>query len=82
MEEVSGGVDGANPRLPLPRPVLRHDPREGMNRFGGGDKADGAHLGEGPPQLLQQVHGPPLLAESTATRGFPHANVDEGGGGV
>ena len=37
VEEVTGGVDGANPRLQLPRPVLRHDAHEGVNRFGGGD---------------------------------------------
>ena len=82
VEEVSGGPYGANPQLQLHRPVLRQDPQEGVNRFGGGDKADGPQFGEGQLQLVPEVRGPPLLAESTRTRWFPHVNVGEGGGGV
>ena len=77
MEEVSGGVDGANPRLQLPGPVLRHDPKEGVNYFGGEDEADGPQLGEGQLQLDPLVSGPALLADSTRTLGFTHTNALE-----
>ena len=80
--DVSGGVDGANPRSQLARPMSRHDPQEGVNRFGGGDKVGSPQLGEGQLQLLRQVCGPPLLAERTRTLWVPHVNMDEGGGGV
>ena len=49
MDEVSGGVDGANLRFQFPRPMSRHNPEEGANCFGGGHKADGPQLGEGQP---------------------------------
>ena len=61
MEEVSGGVDGARPRLQLPRPVLRNDPQDGVNRFGRGAKADGPHLGEGQLQLVPLLDSPKIV---------------------
>ena len=82
VDEDIGGVDPANPRFQLARPVHRHEPQEGVNRFGGGDKADGPQLEERQRQLLPQVCGPPLLAKTTHTLRFPHVNMDEGGVGV
>ena len=42
------------------------DPQEGVNRFGGGAKADGPQLGEGQLQLLPQACGPPLSCKGHA----------------
>ena len=36
MDEVTGGVDPANPRFQLAHPMSRLDPQEGVNRFRGG----------------------------------------------
>ena len=47
VDKFSGGVDAANPESRLARPMHRHEPQEGVNRFGDGDKADGPQLGEG-----------------------------------
>ena len=59
-----GGVDHANPGFQLAQPVHRHDPQEGVNRFGGGDKADGPQLeGGGGLQLLPWVHPTPSCEE-------------------
>ena len=52
MDEDSSGIDGANPQFQLARPMHRHNPQEGVYRFGGGDKADGPQFGEGQLQLL------------------------------
>ena len=71
VDEVSGGVDGANHRFQLARPMHRHDPQEGVNHFEGREKADGPQLGEGQRQLLPRLCGPPLFAERTRTLGFP-----------
>ena len=81
-DDVSGVVDGANPRSQLACPMSTHDPQEGVNHFGGGDKADSPQLGEGRVQLLPPICGPPLLAERTRTLGVPHFNMDAIGGRV
>ena len=79
VDEVNGGVDGANPRFQLARPVHRHDPQEGVNRFGGGDKVDDPQLGEGQLQLLPQVCAPPLLRSAPARSGS-RMSIWNGGG--
>ena len=82
MDKFSGGVEPANPQFQLAQTVHRQYPQEGVNRFGGEDKVDGPQLGESQLLLLPQVCGPPLLAKSTCTLGFPNVNVDEVAGGA
>ena len=70
VDDVSGGVDDAKPKIQLACPVHGHDPPEGANPFGGGDKADGPQLEGGQLWPLQGLYGLPLLAERTCTLGF------------
>ena len=69
LDNLSGGVDPANPRFLLARPVHRHDPQEGVNHFGGGNKGDGPTWGKPHAAVATGLWPTPSCEE------HPHARI-------